>query len=249
MALDFPASIECFRGALPQFICPQMTDTNLTEIAANDSPEFELHLKALHAVCESMKVEGRLDWNPKEALELERWEVPSTHDGHLRRLFACAVLNDAYFEAQSRDHLHSLSDILAPLVDSALFMGNSAVIPARSSISALLSTPFPWWEDSLVFAGLAWIVLSVAETNTDDSESIERVCDWVVAEDHRLKLLEISAERGPGLLGCTHFSQRHSLWQAMAQRYLLNADLPYAVQTSEKLRAIGTDLVGWANPA
>ncbi|MBX3387900.1 MAG: hypothetical protein KF691_00445 [Phycisphaeraceae bacterium] len=217
---DFPASIESDRGALLRFICPQMTDADLVKIAWNDTPDCELHLEALRVARTTMKVAGRLEWNPKEAIELERWEKPSSADGHRRRLFACAILADAYCEEDSREYLHSLSDILAPLVESAIFLGNNATLQARRSVSATLKLPFPWWEESLLFAGLAAIVLSVAAARAEDDEFISRLCDWVGAERLRIDKEELGADQGPGLLGVTHFNQHHSLWQAMAQRYL-----------------------------
>lgn len=223
-----------------------MTDADLVQIASNDMPDFELHLNALHAIRGSMKVVGRLDWNPKEAIELERWEKPISAEGHRRRLFACAILADAYFEEASRDYLHSLSDILAPLVESAVCLGNDARTQALRSVSALLEAPFPWWEDSLVFAGLATIVLCVAAANAEDDETASRLCDWVTAEQARAQQEKLAADTGSGVLGTTCFKQYHSLWQKFAREYLLSENAAYGRSTNEKLRALGTDMLSWS---
>lgn len=226
-----------------------MTDDDLAEIAAGDHPnETERHRLALVQLRQSMQVQGRLGWNPKEAVELERWEKPVTVAGHRRRLFACAILADAYFEEASREVIHPLSDILAPLIESSLVLGEDVVINARRSVLAFLTTPFPWWEDSLLFAGVGSLVFCVARAEHAEDQAIAELSDWIVGESLRLRGEELSADHGPGLLGHTHFNQYHTLWQAMSRRYLLDPSLPYSAKTMEKLRAIGTDIVGWTKP-
>lgn len=233
------------RGALLQYLGPRVTDSDLAEIASKDMHEYDAHFRAMARLRSSLRVEGRLHWNPKEAIELERWERPTSSEGHRRRLFACAVLADAYFEESSRNYLPSLSDILAPLVESAVALGEDARLHARQSVSALLEVEFPYWEHSLIFAGLAAALLSAAGARGDESGTIEHLADWVLAEHLRLNLEELSAETGIGILGCTHFNQYNFLWQSLATRFVLDAPLPYAACASEKLRAIGADLARW----
>jgi len=226
-----------------------MADADLALIAAGDHPkETERHYKALVRLREAMRVKGRLYWNPKEAVELQRWENPHTQDGHRRRLFACAILVDAYFEDDSRPHLHALSDTLAPLVESAICLGDDARIQALRTVSFFLETPFPGRDESQVFAGLATIMPSIAAARADNEVTISLLCDWVVAERSRLEEEELSAKEGSGLLGVTEFNHYHFRWQTLARDYFLKQAAPYAISTAAKLRALGEDILTWKKP-
>jgi hypothetical protein len=69
----------------------------LEEIARNDyEEEVTQHLDGIVAQLRANPPLGLLAWNPREVLELERWNEPTDDESmpasHLKRLMACTIL-------------------------------------------------------------------------------------------------------------------------------------------------------------
>lgn len=232
------------RGALLEYLAPRMTEIDLAEIAAADHFEFDQHLRALRELQRSMRV-VRLDWAPHEAVSLQRWSDPDSTDGHRQRLFACAVLFDAYFIPAERAYQNSLSDLLAPLVASAICVGPDVAREARRSVTAMLAMNFPYWEEDLLFAGMSAVLLSAAAPRSEEDHVVAELVDWVFAERDRMKLEGLWRETGPGILGGTMFNQYHPLWKSLAGQHLLGPSLAYSETTNAKLRSLGSEMLQW----
>lgn len=145
--------------------------------------------------------------------------------------------------------MEGLSDVLAPLVASAIQFDAVAMLESRRSIAAMIEMQFLWSEQDVLFAGLAALSLSVVLARGDEETVVGQLSDWVLAEHFRLKLEGLSPETGPGVLECTFFDQYHPLWQAIAKRYLVDAVLPYSRPVTQKVRTIGEDLLSWKKPS
>ncbi len=208
---------------------PLITDRMLKVIAAADyGNEAEEHLKELKPIRDNGVFPAPVKWQPKEVLELTRWLMPENEDpkwktglslreNHLIRLFSCAALlriaaepgNDGYFEGENQT--------VAPLVHSALVLGEELPKDALSLLAWLLLRDRNLYEDAPFF-GLGCLLLA-AHTGAPAS-TVSGLAAWVVEQETRLRSGRAGRKFGPWLLGLSFFNARNPLWlQLLAARY------------------------------
>ena len=203
---------------------PLITDRILTVIAGADyGNETEVHLKELKPIRDTGAVPVPIHWHPKEVLELIRWLTPknetprwktglSERENHLIRAFSCAALlriaaepgNDGYFEGENQT--------IAPLVQSAFFLGEEMTRDALSLLAWLMERDRDLYEDG-PFLGLGCLLLA-ARTGAPVS-AVRELAAWTVEEEARLRSTKIGSKFGPWLLGLGMHNLKNRLWREL----------------------------------
>lgn len=199
-----------------------LSSEDLATIARADyGIDFDAHLAALHFLIREHTFEP-LGWEPKEVLELIRWDEPSNalqdERRHWRRAFACAALLRANGDAENRSHLFGPNQTLAILIDSLRALGAIAsngrpafLSDLEAAAAGLLAWQLPQLdvaEDEAAFFGLGllWFALELEVVDAD----LVRLCDWIMMAEATSYL---TGRRW--LLSSTTFDQRHHLWKAI----------------------------------
>ena len=128
---------------LLDWICSKVSREMIGEICQLDyGRDVAIHSLAIMRQIGPNPELGLLAWHPREVLELERWAEPDTayldrppegEKGHLKRLFACALLlrSAAYIDPDSSDFdetffIVTSAATIAQSVGSAIALGDSA---------------------------------------------------------------------------------------------------------------------------
>lgn len=227
-------------------------DEDLEFIASADhGMGYPENLKVLNQCRESSWVPYPLEWNPKEACELTRWEQPELFSdrpstaldatevaAHRRRAFACSILlHFAYDDCLAKgDQSMSEGETAAVLVASSLTLGGAVVTASCRTLAAAALVMQPGGDER---ANLMLGVLLCAVRRRDPE---------VPASDlHQLGLAVMAEEqlqRDNGIaLGPTWMfscgSPCLSMWRSLANAVLLHPVRPHPEQADEVLRLIG----------
>ena len=124
----FPPS----RQNLFRHFCDEMNDGMLEVVANCDyGSNYYENLDALKNIRGTYEIESRLQWVPKEVLELTRWSEPAElrphqshgQNGHLIRAFCCVTLLVAGGDPANDEYILSENKTLAQSLESCLFLG------------------------------------------------------------------------------------------------------------------------------
>lgn len=234
---DLFASLAPDERALLGWVAPQLDAAALDEIAAADyGAGVQEHRRELAELVHSPWLPDQLAWHPGEVLALTRWARPAGRRDHLKRLFACMFLVRAVNAGGDP------VDSLAPLVDSALKLGEPArAVAVRFLAWCRLNLPGDWRDDlpSQMFLTLAVLLLS-AETAVAPALAAVMVeeLDEVLAD------AELPWRRRPGSPLFTRrtggLGTTRRLWSALVTHCLV--DNPSVVDP--RLTALGRALGG-----
>lgn len=200
---------------------PLISDRMLEVIAGADyGNEAEEHLKKLKPIRNNGAVPAPVQWHPKEVLELTRWLMPENEDprwktglsireNHLIRLFSCATLLRLAAEPENHGYFDGESPTIAPLVHSAIVLGEDLQKDALALLAWLLKRDRELYEDAPFF-GLGCLLLA-AHTGAPAS-TVGGLAAWVVEQEARLRSAKAGRKFGPWLLGLSFHSARNQLW-------------------------------------
>jgi len=245
--------------ALIQWLNPRITQPMLEEISMNDcGEEGPAHLTGIQLQLRPSLPPGLLPWCPREVLELERWREPDeTHidspqsgeRGHLKRLFACAILlrNGAYVSAQDG------------LSEEDFFLQTSAASLDRLTRSAIaievprLALGFILWLFQVqkhprlrpFIAFCARVLASAMEFGDMPERDIVQICDWVDDEEKQCRdLLGDDVETEQWLIGLNPYEERHGKRWASLATNLPNARKGFSEAIDLRLRKFSNRLKG-----
>lgn len=129
-------------------------DTLLKEIALADyGQEVQRHLDALKRVRNRQGEDQRLDWYPREVLELVRWGAPKewpAHDRQLATSFCACALIVMPWAASDEGFLEA--DSVAALLIAVPELDSDLIVPLIKLLVELLVHSEPWDEDYLYVA-------------------------------------------------------------------------------------------------
>jgi len=200
---------------------PLISDRLLAVIAAADyGNEAEEHLKELKPIRDNGALPAPVGWQPKEVLDLTRWLMPENEDprwktglsireNHLIRLFSCATLLRLAAEPKNEGYFDAENQTIAPLVHSAIVLGEDLQKDALALLAWLLLRDRELYEDAPFF-GLGCLVLA-AYTGAPAS-TVSGLAAWVVAKEARLRAAKGGRKFGPWLLGLSFHTARNLLW-------------------------------------
>jgi hypothetical protein len=260
MLPPLPDIVPSDADALPRLLTGMLDDHDLRVIAAADHGfDTDAHLAALRRLMH-MGTRAPIESEPREVLELTRWDEPPHEPiyerAHWRRAFATAALLRAYGEPENHDRLNGQNQSLVVLIDSLRALAALPLPRAKRVVVAdldIAAAAFLAWliphlpmdacgEHAFFGLGLLWFALAAQVPDA----ALVALTEWIMrAED-----VAAAPWRGESivpmpcrwLLDTTSFNQRHALWQALGtglQRRLLPSHAP-AVQ--EAVRLLGTML-------
>ena len=233
-------------------LCGQMSDGMLHEIASCDydvnTPE---NLGSLKKIRRTLELESRLQWIPKEVLELTRWSEPDEmrpncshgHQGHLIRAFCCVVLLVAGNDTANDDYIDGENQTLAQAIESCLYLGAGQC----QELGELLTWRYPTLHDYDTFPMFAIFALMVLALNihTDkiSPDQTASLVDQLATEQERLKGTDDdpwifwNRKYRSSFLGMENFDQKHRKWLYFASQIL--SDYPKHLAVSE----LATDML------
>jgi hypothetical protein len=202
----------------------RLTDEQLDGIAQADYGMAWLkHQRALQEIRATGLVPAPLDWYPREVLQLVRWRRGAGVD-HVARGFACAALA---VEAGMNPPDHHISDIIAPLIDSAWALALDAELEALLVwLAEVMADDFAW--------PMLGLVLTYARRAPDDAR-LDALVERMIAA-------EAAAYTGTWpdvgwLFRTTNYDQSRDLWHALATQALAGATQPHLVELARLLSA------------
>lgn len=192
--------------ALLDRVRTQVGPQALAAIAGADyGQDYAKHHQALVEIQASGRFPVPLDWYPREVLELYRWRQGDEVD-HVGRLFACAVLAlDAVLPDSQQ--VGELSDVLAPLIESAWHLG----------LDAELEQHLAWLSEVVESeVGYVWPLFGLLLTRAKAAPDDPRLAELIA----RLETAEAAAQPwrpDAGWLLRTTFGSGHErLWRGLA---------------------------------
>ncbi len=224
-----------------------ITTRMLKEIAEADGGyKLDEHYQALRRIHDSGKVPVRLEWYPREVLDLALWGFPSPNDtrGHLKRAFCCAVLLRAGADPENEGYIFGENDTLAPLVESVCLLGRHYTEAALRFVCWRLLNSSLLNEERPFFA-LAVLLLCVQlQLGRKELAYLLRLIAWVEAEEAcaRDDPNLLPPESDQWLLGLYVYNQSHAIWRTLARTILLSPRQPYPMQVAEALAKMGSQL-------
>lgn len=199
----------------------------LEEIAGKDrGDQTREHFAALHEQLYSPKAAlGLLAWNPREVLELERWNSPDLTSGHIKRLLATTILlRNAGHIADARS-----------LSEEEFFVETSVATLIRFTESAIalggelpyLSLKFLFWVYGSLgyaiirpFTGFSAVLLMAVDWQRFQESDIAVACHWCVAvEECSRVILGTDIGSDTWLIGLSSYEDsedRRNIWGDVA---------------------------------
>jgi hypothetical protein len=236
------------------WLCPQIDDPMLEEIAAADyGYRADEYLAALRLIRDDRHLHDHVAGVPLEVLELVRWSQPDDpawqpgghgQRGHLMRLFCCAVLLALADDMQLRQYVDE-EPTLRQLVASAITLGEPAVEAVLPLICWRLPTLPTTTEDRPFFA-MSILLLAAARFRDDnDGPLLHELCRWVIDEEDRFRAVAETPSllREAWLLGLKFSADGDDLWRELAWRLLIAPATPHPPVAAVALRDVGTRLV------
>lgn len=192
----------------------------------------------------------------REVLELIRFSEPEIDNwspggkgkrGHWMRLFACAALVRA--APLDPETFSSESDTLAPLVASAIHLGEPAA-RAAASLLAWRFLAYPGSDQDPAFFAFAILLLSASVERAEDRGAwLAGLASWVEEEEARARtglvddewLLGLCVYRdAPYSQGAAHFIMtRAAAWRELAHSILTDPQRPHPGEADRALRRLG----------
>jgi len=237
--------------ALLELLSSMISDEGLERIASLDyGRDVEVNLEALRQIRNKpWHSDRRLEWHPKEVLELTQWDEPdfykseqNVRDGHLYRAFACAVLLRAGADPVNSDSICDDNSTVVQLLASVLKLGGElpeAVF--RFLVFRMHHGVFPC-EEQRPFFLFALVLLGTLQERIGDVEMIIML-DWLEADERAIRegehFLDTNSRWKKWLLGLTNFDARHSGWMDLAETILLEREHTKFPVTGLRLVEIG----------
>lgn len=239
--------------ALRRALCYHVTPRMLEEIAnADGGYGFRENLPLLHSIRKVKKLPSRLEWFPKEVLELVRWKnpAPDDRDGHVKRAFVCGVLIEAGGDPANHGYMYAENETLISLIESTRILGRPyAQATLHLVVWRMLGLQLFYGEgvdEEYPFFAFAVLLLCL-ETGVLHRKpaSLLQLIDWVIAVEALVRQNEYAIIGSDHwLLGLAAFhNQRHDLWKSVARDILLNPGRPHPERAAARLIEIGQKIV------
>ncbi len=219
---------------LLDWLCPQIDDTLLEEIAAADyGMDAAEHLVALRSIRDDRIILAPMHWEPKEVLELIRWSEPDDPqwkpgrigpDGQLMRAFCCAALLRAAAEPANWPYFDGENQTLIQLIASVLTFGPIATEAALRFVAWRVLTQ-PTEDVERPFCALGVLLLAALLRRQEANAALLcDLCAWVIAEEaatraHPGNVFPQAADAW--MFGLTFFNMREDAWRSVAWRILV----------------------------
>ena len=214
-----------------------MTIDMMVEIARCDyGHNVPENLQKLKDICRTQKLESRLQWEPKEVLQLTRWSEPDemtpnrSHGkrGHIIRAFCCVALLLAGADTANDGYIDGENETLAQALESCLYLGREYC----QGLGELLSWRYPSlrdYDDFPLFVIFALIVLALnVRTKEISREQSALLVAKMTEEEIRLRGDEEcpwifnNRKFRSSFLGMETFDQMHKKWMYFASELLTN---------------------------
>jgi len=170
-------------------LCQRTTDEMLWAVARGDyDNNTDDNFKALKRIQQGLDWEKPRQWVPREVLNLFKWSTldhphvlsdPSTF--HIARAFCCAVL--LRVPDQHNNEGEYDNNALAPLIDSALFLGSEIVHPLIGHMVWMLERMAFEEEDYLFHAFGIFVLFRLSGMDSAQSSAIGQ---WLVRANRQL---------------------------------------------------------------
>ena len=150
---------------------------------ADHGMDAESNILALRRIINLQMVPSPLAWNPREVLELTRWDEPSEHDvenerRHQRRSFASTVLLIAHGDLDN--NLYSSDDALIQLIFSLMRLGAPLDRHAISLLRWLIPLrPEDAYLDRL-YCGMGLLWFGLNPSSGLSGSDLSALLDWIV---------------------------------------------------------------------
>lgn len=144
----------------------QVSDELLKRIAQADyGQEVQKHFAGLKRVRAKVGLGKRLDWHPREVLELVRWSSPNewpTDDRHLATAFCACALIVVPWDGSDEGFLEA--DSTGALLATVPQLDRDLVVPLLKLLIEMLVHAEPWEEDYLYVAlGLVFLLYRMGD--------------------------------------------------------------------------------------
>lgn len=235
------------------WLCPQIDDAMLEEIAAADyGYRMDEYLAALRPIRDEYCLPDQLAQVPLEVLQLIRSSEPDDpawmpgrqgRRGHLMRLFCCAILIVAAGDPEVRRYVDDAST-LHRLVGSAVALGEAAVAAILPLLCARVPG-LPATDAERPFFALSILLLAATRYRQEsDGPLLRDLCQWTIAEEARCRAAQYpSLTYEVWLLGLTFSADGDDVWRDLAWRLLIEPAAPHPPAAEAALRDIGALLV------
>jgi len=210
----------------------QVDDSMLRSIAQADyGHDTGKHLKALVAIRDNQLIPAPMEWHPAEVLELIRWSEPKDPDGHLLRLFSCAVLLRATAEPENEGADLGEDSTIVQLVSSAMALGPEISRAALRFLCWRMQNG-PEEDRDCPYLAIAVLFLCVflGEYNR---EALRYLIDVALSDEDEIAVSELFAD-------CLV----QQTWKDLARSLLLEPAVSHPVEFESELRRVGTELIG-----
>ncbi len=171
------------RFVLFDLLRSQVPDSLLKSIAQADyGNDVREHIEALKRVRSREGEDQRLDWHPREVLELVRWGAPAewpAHDRHLATSFCACALIVIPWEASNEGFLEA--DSVGALLTAVPELDPELIVPLIKLLVELLVHSEPWDEDYLYVAfGCIYLLFRVEDADWT------RWAEWFAATEREV---------------------------------------------------------------
>lgn len=219
-----------------KFISSELTDEDVRSVAAADNGHgYDDNLAEIRQLLSADAGGFKLEWYPKEALELTRWHFVVKGDpivqqtaGNRRRAFAAAALLIASCVPINECRLCSINENLAVLLVSHASLGWQRWSALDDFLAKLEEALLPEFDDEMAFVCLArGILASQRGPQYGDDAAIFFHRAFAAAWWYRKESPEMCTwENSPWnwVLKTTVFTQRISFWQSLLERSLDSAN-------------------------
>ena len=201
----------------------EIDDSKLVEIANADyGDDADEHLNQLKKIRDTQVFGTRLNWCPREVLELVRWSDPDDPDqkpgyrsqhGHLKRAFCCTALLCAGDIPENVDVSEGENQTIAQLLDSLRYLDNDTYTTKAAKLVAHRLMRLSERNEERPFFILALMILLLRMKSSE--RLVGELAEWLLEEESRIRNSEWATcpdtdERW--LLGLTHYDIRHNIW-------------------------------------
>jgi hypothetical protein len=203
----------------------------LEEIAANDyGEEVPVHLAGIGPQLALEAPLGKLDWCPREVLELQAWgepdDLPDAGREHVKRMLACTILlrnaGCAVPESPFNDFFLEVSASTLLQLARSIMVDRQAELTLTAGLALLLwlyeSQPFAPLQPFAAFGAL--MLASCCDFGSATESNVQAVCHWVDAVEARCRSMvggNVQSERWLlGLNPYVDFNDRPTRWLSVA---------------------------------
>ena len=209
----------------------RLASAELRRIAEADrGHDAEEHYRALCEVAAG-RMPSPLQWCPREALALTRWDEPKPPCGrlgfqlaHQRRAFCCAALLSAAGDPANPELGEGANTTLFQLIGSLEALSNRFGIDFEREAAALLAWLIPRidrWGEERPFLGLGLLWFALGRSGEASDGALLEMAEWVMAAEDAVNG-RWRESLGVGATGPWLLSKRDSMfrrrWQAFGER-------------------------------